>query len=101
MNICAGEDYDAADKQLNLAYGKVVKSLADSPEDKKLLQVAQRAWIVFRDAQCDFSTNPNRQGTAYPMLYVGCQQALTEARTKQFDAYLNCEENNEDCDQVP
>ncbi|MER8920088.1 lysozyme inhibitor LprI family protein [Mesorhizobium sp. M0802] len=44
MNICAGEDYRAADAKLNQAY----KDLVGRNDDKgrKLLQVAQRAWIA-------------------------------------------------------
>lgn len=54
MNICAGEDYQAADAKLNAAYRDLIGS--DDADGKRLLQAAQRAWITFRDAECAHST---------------------------------------------
>lgn len=88
MNICAGVAYKAADRKLNEAYGKVVAHLKDSPEDRKLLQAAQRAWIAFRDAECAFSGNGYAGGSMQPMVVSMCLTDLTETRTKQLDAYL-------------
>lgn len=98
MNICAQEDYEKADAALNKVYGKVVGALSDDAHAKDLLKKSQRAWIAFRDAECDFQTVDNEGGTIYPMVYVGCQQSLTEARTKQLQSVLDCSEGNGDCE---
>ena len=97
MNICAHEDYQAADKELNRTYGEVMKRLSDDADRRKLLQAAQRAWIAFRDAECAFSTADSQGGSIHPMLVSGCLQGLTEARTKQLGGYLECEEGDMSC----
>ena len=53
MNICAAADYRAADAELNQTYDKIVKRLGADDATKKRLKEAQRAWIAFRDAECD------------------------------------------------
>ncbi len=97
MNICADADYKAEDAKLNRAYREIVKRLSDSPEDKKLLQAAQRDWIAFRDAECAFATNDSKDGSIYPMLLSQCLADLTAARTKQLGGYLDCEEGDMSC----
>jgi uncharacterized protein YecT (DUF1311 family) len=97
MNICAHKDYEVADAKLNETYGEVMKRLSDDPDGRKLLQAAQRAWIAFRDAECDFSTADSQGGSIHPMLMLGCLQGLTEARTEQLGGYLECEEGDMSC----
>jgi len=97
MNICAHEDYQAADKKLNETYGEIMKRLSDDADGKKLLQAAQRAWIGFRDAECAFSTADSQGGTIHPMLMSNCLQGLTETRTEQLGGYLECEEGDVSC----
>lgn len=99
MNICADADYRAADAKLNRAYGEVLKFLGDGAEGKDLLKKSQRAWIAFRDAECTFRTADSAGGSIHPMLYSGCLQELTESRTTQLKAYLDCEEGDLSCPQ--
>lgn len=97
LNICAGADYKAADDKLNAAYGEIMKRLADDQEARKLLQTAQRAWIGFRDAECNFATDDSKDGSIYPMLQANCLQAQTEDRLKQLSTYLNCQDGDMSC----
>lgn len=97
VNICAHEDYKTADAKLNETYGEIMKRLSDDPDGRKLLQAAQRAWIAFRDAECDFSTAGSQSGSIYPTLMSGCLQSLTEARTEQLGGYLECDEGDMSC----
>lgn len=97
MNICAGKDYKASDAKLNAAYSEIVKRLGNEQEQKKLLLQSQRDWIAFRDAECAFSTAASKDGSIYPMLLSGCLQSLTDARTTQLNAYLNCQEGDMSC----
>ena len=84
MNICADRDYQAADKKLNAVYAKV----SADEEGKDKLKTAQRAWIVFRDAECTFETAESEGGSIHPLEYSMCLTALTKARTKQLGDYL-------------
>ena len=95
MNICAGEDYQAADARLNKAYQDLISS--DDADGKRLLQAAQRAWITFRDAECAHSTAASVGGSIHSMEVSQCLTRLTNDRIKQLAAAANCEEGDASC----
>src|SRR5262245_28794251 len=68
LNICADQDFKAADKALNDVYQTIVKRLSQDPGGKTRLTVSQKAWIAFRDAECDFQSGGSIQGSIHPML---------------------------------
>ncbi|HEY6632031.1 MAG TPA: lysozyme inhibitor LprI family protein [Rhizobiaceae bacterium] len=97
LNICAAQEYRAEDAKLNKTYQEIVERLADDGQGRKLLQASQRAWIAFRDAECAFANNPNKDGSIYPLLMGQCLTALTKTRNEQLGAYLSCEEGDLGC----
>jgi uncharacterized protein YecT (DUF1311 family) len=91
---CAEKDRVAADAKLNQVYKKLTGLLKDDPEQettpKSQVVAAQRAWVAFRDAECDFRTSLN--GGARQWLIVNHSQCLTELtteRTKVLQGYLD------------
>jgi uncharacterized protein YecT (DUF1311 family) len=56
MLNCIGAETKRQDARLNKAYKEVMAHL--SPERKKQLLAAQRAWITFRDANSSFYADP-------------------------------------------
>jgi uncharacterized protein YecT (DUF1311 family) len=93
MNICAGKDFEAADADLNKVWQEAIASakeadagMADDgrPGHEETLRKAQRAWIAFRDAQCEYDGFEARGGSMEPMLVSGCLAELTRQRTKQL-----------------
>jgi uncharacterized protein YecT (DUF1311 family) len=95
MNICASEDYQAADAKLNAAYQNLIGS--EDVEGKRLLQAAQRAWIAFRDAECAHATAASQGGSIHAMEVSQCLTRLTNERTKQLAASATCEEGDVSC----
>ncbi|TPK95192.1 lysozyme inhibitor LprI family protein [Mesorhizobium sp. B2-4-14] len=95
MNICAGEDYQAADARLNKAYQDLIGS--DDADDKRLLQAAQRAWIAFRDAECAHTTAASQGGSIHALEVSQCLTRLTNERIKQLAASANCQEGDASC----
>ncbi|TPK77207.1 lysozyme inhibitor LprI family protein [Mesorhizobium sp. B2-4-15] len=95
MNICAGEDYQAADGRLNKAYQDLIGS--DDADDKRLLQTAQRAWIAFRDAECAHTTAASQGGSIHAMEVSQCLTRLTNERIKQLAASANCQGDDASC----
>jgi len=94
MNICAGRDYQKADRELNAVWKKAAaraketdESVGGGTQHRELL-AAQRAWLTFRDAHCSFEANQYRGGSIMPLIRSTCLTALTEARTKQLREYL-------------
>jgi uncharacterized protein YecT (DUF1311 family) len=57
LNDCYGNAYKASDAELNSIYKQIEGRLKDDQVTTKLLVTAERAWVSFRDAECDFSTS--------------------------------------------
>lgn len=90
-------EFQQADKALNDAYRSIVHRLADDPGAKARLVHAQRAWIAFRDAECDFRSGGVDGGSAAPAVIMVCRTQLTSDRTTRLNTYLNCEEGDLAC----
>lgn len=94
MTQCAGADYDEADQELNAEYKKVRKLLAtrdnDADEDGKgavdALVASQRAWVAFRDANCELTGFQARGGTMEPMLISSCMADMSRKRTEELQS---------------
>ena len=96
MNYCADQDFQKADKELNAVYKKAVASQAAIDKDAedvtdprlfgavKALKKAQRAWIDYRDGQCEGESYEAAGGSMQPMLFSGCKARLTQARTREL-----------------
>jgi uncharacterized protein YecT (DUF1311 family) len=97
MNQCAGQDFKAADKELNTVYQQITKRLKDNPDGKKLLVSAQRAWVGFRDTECKFSASGVAGGSVYPLIYSNCMTSVTKVRVEALKEYLKCEEGDMSC----
>jgi len=95
MNICANEDFSAADAKLNETYQNLIS--ASDANTGQLLQGAQRAWIVFRDAECEYTTAGSEDGSIHPMEVSECLTRLTNDRIAQLAATKNCDDGDVDC----
>lgn len=92
MNICAEQDWQAADEELNYAYREVIAEMRLMDEmlppelqgAEAALRAAQRAWIAYRDANCEAAGFPMRGGSAEPLLVYGCLRQMTEHRTEEL-----------------
>ena len=88
MNKCAYDDFQTADKELN----KVYKELRVAKKDDKLflknLKTAQKAWLVYRDADLDaqFTCKGGDLkycfGSMYGLMFNSSKSELTKQRVK-------------------
>lgn len=97
LNDCAGDGLRKADAALNETYGRIMGRLKPDPAAAQALREAQRAWIRFRDGECDFATIGAEGGSIRPMLVAQCRQQLTEQRVTQLRRYLSCQEGDIGC----
>ncbi|MFO1415392.1 MAG: lysozyme inhibitor LprI family protein [Burkholderiales bacterium] len=90
MNQCSGRANAAADTALNAAYGKLMAKMG--PGDRDLLVAAERAWLAWRDRECDFEAQGlggyEKSGTGYSLEWSQCRLGLTKARITQLQGYL-------------
>lgn len=90
MNICAYQDYQNEDAQLNEAWGPAMAQMREydsyvSDADKgaaKSLREAQRAWIKYRDLACEVEGWSFRGGSMEPLIVSTCLASLTNERTR-------------------
>jgi uncharacterized protein YecT (DUF1311 family) len=93
LNTCGSQALDAADAELNKVYKKILADFAgpdDGNEDNnkkwvEALRASQRAWVAFRDADCEkLMIFEAGGGSATTGAVLGCMTELTQARTKDL-----------------
>lgn len=92
MNECAGRDYERADAELNRVYKEALAAIPEMAVDEPrfnaksweaALRASQRAWIAYRDAECDEHVPMSWSGgTGTTVAVISCKTGLTEERTK-------------------
>jgi uncharacterized protein YecT (DUF1311 family) len=98
MNDRAAQRAHRADSTLNALYGQLeAKYRSDSVALRKL-EAAQRAWIVFRDAQIEATypavNQPKAYGSVLPMCISALLEELNKARIAQLRRALRPEEGD-------
>lgn len=84
MLNCIGTETNLQDTRLNKAYKEVMAQL--SPSRKKQLQDAQRAWVKYRDANCNFYADPDG-GTMASVSSNDCFMSATASRAKELEGF--------------
>lgn len=97
LNQCTQQSYQEIDGQLNAMYHQIRQRIGDNPEAQALFRDAERRWIDFRDAECDFAASGVAGGSIYPMIHNTCLAELTSQRVERFEQYLSCEEGDMSC----
>jgi uncharacterized protein YecT (DUF1311 family) len=96
MNDCSYRAWQAADAHLNRVYAEAIAVVQardqdyplDGPSEEDRLRAAQRAWVAFRDANCDTAGFQMRGGSAEPLLVNGCFHFMTEQRIDELQSVL-------------
>lgn len=94
MKLCANEAFVAADKVLNSVYKKIVTNLKTPTSDQynndqnkeslKRLITAEKAWITFRDANCDLQAAQDLGGTMETLTILDCSYTTTKSRVDEL-----------------
>jgi len=102
MTSCEQDRYGEADKALNAQWKATRAAAAATDKDldesdrgaEKALLTAQRAWISYRDAQCEAEGFQARGGSMEPMLVAGCLANMSDNRTKELKALADAMGSN-------
>ncbi len=84
ISSCSINAFRKADDLLNQEFKKSLGLLGSVQKEK--LRLAQRAWLNFRDMQCEFHVYDTKGGNMYDAVKNDCLRDLTEQRTKQLQA---------------
>lgn len=82
MVECIGQEVQRQDARLNKAYKVLMVDL--SPDRKKQLREAQRAWLQFRDTNCGFYYDPDG-GSIARVNAESCVMTMTQQRAKELE----------------
>lgn len=86
MIDCISAEYQYQDTLLNAAYKKLMRNL--STDRQKALKEAQKAWIKFRDSNCDFYYDPDG-GSMARITSNDCLMSMTAERAKELNDLSN------------
>jgi uncharacterized protein YecT (DUF1311 family) len=92
-NACAAQTFAQADAELDRRYAALRDKLDGNGRHN--LVAAQRAWIAFRDLECNLRTGydataPEANGTIAPLLQAACRTQLTRQRSGDLAAQVRC-----------
>jgi len=82
MAQCFSKAKASSDEKLTAFYKKVLSKL-DSDDADNLTKV-QRLWSEYREANCSAERALYQGGSAAPVVYLACLDAMTRARTKEL-----------------
>ena len=91
MNVCSFRDYLRADIDLNHTWNAVTKRLTGQRKVYATLLAGQRAWLIYRDKQCDVWAKWYEGGSVASLMINSCLTDITKFRTKELGQLL---ENN-------
>ncbi|MCU0832496.1 MAG: lysozyme inhibitor LprI family protein [Rhizobiaceae bacterium] len=96
MALCADQDFRNADAELNRVWRQVRDVIQASEREYdgyagwfETLRASQRAWIGYRDSQCEAEGYQMAGGSAQGMLIFMCLARLTRTRTEELRAFLS------------
>jgi len=90
MNICLENEYKKIDNKLNALY----KQLLNSLENPKKLKEAQKAWLRFRNLDCDYANSGLlKEGSYYFYSQTACFIDHTEKRIRDLQKFLKWDGN--------
>ena len=100
---CGDIYYQMEDKAMTIIYQKLIKLLKAEDVDHMInnmsreehLRKSQRAWIKFRDENCDaYSTIIGYGGTIMMDLYQGCITSMTKERALELNSLYDSAKGN-------
>lgn len=81
MHACISAEHARQDQQLNRSNQALMAEL--TPVRKKQLQTAQRLWLQYRDANCNFYADPDG-GTTAGVAAADCVLQMTAGRAREL-----------------
>ena len=95
QNQCAAAAFVAESKALESAYAGYRAQLGPAQKDR--LKRTQLAWLVLRDASCDFESAGGAGGPAQGRVLSDCLSRLTRERAQALRAGAACKAADAGC----
>lgn len=86
---CLVDHHQRSDREMGRIYNALVAAMQGfEPEDVPRLRAAQRAWIAFRDADCEVAKFRDRGGREELIYQAECLILRTQSRTSELNHWL-------------
>lgn len=95
FSIHAATEFEVADQTLRKTYEELTRKVSAQGQIK--LRRAERTWLTYRDAQCDFLASAKEYYSAQPIAHMACLARLTQHQTRLLEEQLNCKEGDIAC----
>lgn len=89
MLDCINAEHDRQDRRLNANYKQLMGAL--DPERQEMLRAAQRAWLAYRAAECDWEGSADMGGSLQMVEAAQCRLTMTETRADELGEALKNE----------
>ncbi|MBI3546091.1 MAG: DUF1311 domain-containing protein [Gammaproteobacteria bacterium] len=91
LSFCAKDAYELTDVELNNTYKKLIANLK-TDASKNRLKEAQRAWVLFRDKDCEYYNSGQERyaQSMATMMYYFCLTDRTKTRIKELKNFATC-----------
>jgi uncharacterized protein YecT (DUF1311 family) len=86
--LCEQEAQSAADRRLNVVYAQIIAKIKQPQDDPNRAEIAhrliaaERAWVIFRDAECTYESSVAINAPLEGYEYYACRYEHTKARIK-------------------
>ena len=88
LNVCSFRDYLRADIELNRQWEALKRRLAGATKNYAVMLSGQKAWLTYRDKQCEFWSGWYEGGSIAPLVVNSCLTDITEVRSKELGQQL-------------
>lgn len=86
---CLVDHHQRSDREMGWVYNSLIAAMQGfEPEDVPRLRAAQRAWIAFRDADCEVAQFRDRGGREELIYQAECLILRTQSRTSELNHWL-------------
>jgi uncharacterized protein YecT (DUF1311 family) len=95
LNVTASQTAREAQAQLDKAVQTYRRRL--TTQQKRMFDLSQRRWEVYRHAACEFQASGAAGGSVHPMVIDYCWRDYTMDRLKVLNYLLTCTEGDLSC----
>ncbi len=92
ISTCAEYEFVKADQRLNRLYREQLARVKGTTSERPLV-LAQKAWVRFRDLDCDYQASVIVGGSMHGQWVLDCMRDRTVERTTHIESFLNCTAN--------
>ena len=88
ITLCVIQQQKEADAALGKSYSDLMATL--SPKEKTALRAAERAWVTFKEAMCEFVGLSRDGGSMQGMTVSMCLADMADEQTLKLNWQLKC-----------